>query len=852
MFALTVHQLTARKRRAVGAGLAIVLGVAFLFATLAVGDTMRSGFDTLYDEANAGTDVVVRNERVLGGDDDVRVRDALPADLAATLDGVAGVEAVVPVVDGIAQLAAADGSDLGGDGPPTLASSWIDDDIVNPFQLVDGRPPRPVPAGEPIEVVIDRGSARDGDLVLGAETFVKLPARQDVVVVGIAAFGDLDSLGPSTWVSFDADTAASLLLDDPSEVSSFALRATEGVDATQLRDVVATAVPAGVETLTGAELTAEQVADVEGDFVGFIRLFLLAFALVAVLVSTFSIHNTFTILVAQRMRESALLRAVGASRRQVLASTIGEAAIIGVVASAIGLAVGWGIGLVLRAALAAGGIELPGSGLVVTRGAVIAAVACGVVVTLVASLTPAVRAARVAPLAALRDAAVDRSGIARGPAVVGGLMIAAGVGLAALATSTSDGAFVRAGIGASLVVVGSVVAGAVLVRPAIAVLGAPVRWLRGERGRMADRNARRNPRRTSATASALMVGVAVVVLFTVLASSVVASIEQSVDRTFGGDLVIVQDSFSGASIDPVVAAELAALDEVTAVGAMAVGPALIDGIEGNLTAVDPDRFASVLDVGVAEGSLADLDRGQFAASRDRATERGWSVGDEIPLAFADGTSTTVELAALYTEADIAGPVLVDVADVPRAAGFQGDVAIMIDLAPGVGQQRGAAAVDAVAGALGAPEAQTRDEYMDTVVSQIQTFLGIVYGLLAVAVVIALMGIANTLALSIHERTRELGLLRALGQTRSELRSSVRWESVLIAVFGTVGGVVVGTFLGWTLVRAISAQEGFGVFTVPVGSLLTIMLVGALAGTLAAARPARRAARVDIIAALGSA
>jgi putative ABC transport system permease protein len=313
---------------------------------------------------------------------------------------------------------------------------------------------------------------------------------------------------------------------------------------------------------------------------------------------------------------------------------------------------------------------------------------------------------------------------------------------------------------------------------------------------------------------------------------------------------VLQDSYSGAAIDPTLATQLEELNGVDVAAGMSVGPALLDGDEVELTAVDPARFAEVLELGVVDGTI-DLAPGQLAMSAAEAADRGLTLGDEVGTTFVDGSARRFTLAATYGEVDIAGDVLVRVDEVPRRAGFEGDVAVLVDLAPGIGLTEGAAIVDRLGDELGAPQAQTRDQYLDTVIDEVQTLLGVVYGLLGLAVVIALMGIANTLALAIHERTRELGLLRAVGQTRAQLRAAVRWESTLIAVFGTIGGVGLGVFLGWTLVRAVAVQEGFGTFTAPAIPLVVITAIGAAAGTLAAVRPARRAARLDVVTALAT-
>jgi putative ABC transport system permease protein len=854
MFRFALRDLWARRRRLFATSTAVVLGVAFLFATLTLADTLRSGLGSLYAEQNAGLDVTVRNATVLGADEMQR-RSLLDAALADDLAEVDGVDRVRAVIEGSAQIVGADGTDLGGDGPPTMAINWIDDPELNAFEIVDGRPPSSVTADGPVEIVIDRLSAADGGLDVGSLTAVKTPVTTPAVVVGIASFAGRDSLGAATWVAFSDADARRLLLAGPagpadrsdSAVTSLAVVAAPGVDAATLRDSISEVLPAGAEALTGDQLTAEFVAAADSDFLGFIRIFLLAFAAIALLVATLSIYNTFSILVAQRTRQSALLRAIGASRRQVLTATLIEGMVTAVVASAIGLVVGYGLGVGLRELLAAFALELPGS-FVVSTTSVVVAVTTGIVVTVVACLLPAVRSAGVAPLAALREAAVDGSSASWTRTIVGALLLASGVVAAVTATSSSDGAFTRAGIGALLVVVGAVVVGPVVVGPVSSTLGAP---LPGESGRMAVRNARRNPRRTAATASGLLVGTAVVVLFTVLGSSVTASIDDTIGRTFGGDLVVLQQSFSGASIDPRFAPAIEATDDIEIAAAMSIGPALVGGVETEVTAVDPARFGAVLELDHAAGDIAALAPGEFAASADEVESRGWVVGDSVEVTLVDASSRTLTLRAIHTETDIAGDVVVDLADVSRSAGFEGDLAVLIGIADGVDEMTAATTVDTIGAGFGAPAAQTRTQYVDSIVSEVQTLLGLIYGLLGLAILIAVMGIANTLALSMHERTRELGLLRAVGQTRGQLRATVRWEALLIALFGTLAGVGLGVFLGWALTRAAAAQEGFGVFAVPPAPIVVIVVVGALAGVIAAVRPARRAARLDVLDALAT-
>jgi putative ABC transport system permease protein len=845
MFNVTLSGLWARKRRLFGTSFAVVLGVAFLVATLVLGATMREGFDQAFTDANAGIDVVVRSADEMGSDED-SVRAPLDASVVDDIAAVPGVRAAAPSVEGVATLIGSDGDRIGGNGPPTTGTNWIDDPALNSYRLAEGRAPE-----APGEVVIDRGAAKDGDLQVGDHTTVLTPAPVEVTIVGIATFGDADSLGPITSTAFTLPQATELFAQQPDTISSVLVAAEDGVSRETLRQEITEQLPARIEALTQSELTAEQNDEIGADFLDMFSMILLAFAGIALVVATFSIHNTFSILVAQRTRESALLRAIGASRRQVVTAVTIEALVIGAVASAIGFGVGLGLAAGLKALLASADMALPTSGLVVTTGTIAIAAVVGIVTTLVASVSPAIKASRVAPLAALRDVAIDRSSSSKLRAAIGALVAAAGVVAVVTASATEDGALSRAGLGALATLVGFVILGPVVARPSAAVLGAGASAARGVTGRLARRNAMRNPRRIAASASALMVGTAVVALFTTFGSSVKASIDEMVDDSFGGDLVVAQSDFSGAGIDPALAPAIVDLPEVDG----AVGASLVTGeINGDGVspmATDPAAVAAVLDLDDQQGALADVGPGELAVGRRWAEDHGVALGDVLPMSFVDGAAIDLTVANVYEREDVLGNMIMSSADWAPHARQATDVVVFVSLADGVSDAAGKAATTDVTEQYGAPNPQTRDEYTDSFGAEIDQMLYVIYGLLGIAVLIAVMGIGNTLALSIHERTRELGLLRAIGQSRSQLRSSLRWESVIVAVFGTIGGLGLGTFLGWGLMRALAAQEGFGVFSLPVAPLAVILGLAAVAGVVAATRPARRAARIDVLAAIAT-
>jgi putative ABC transport system permease protein len=844
MFRTTLKSINAHKRRLLATSMAVVLGVAFLAGTLTLGDTMRADFNDLFTATNAGTDVVIRSSTEVG-DSDFSQRGLLDASVVDQVTGVDGVAAAAPQIDGRGQIVGSDGDPLGGNGPPTLATNWIDDPDLNPYVLASGRAPE-----APGEVVIDRRSADEGQLDVGDATTIRVPRPIEVTVVGIATFGSADSAGPLTWAAFTTAYAQQVLLPTPDAVSAVAVAGAPGVSPSELVDRIEPILPDGAEALTGTALTAEQQDAIESDFLGFFEALLLAFAGIALVVATFSIYNTFSILVAQRTRESALLRALGASRRQVVVSVGVEALVVGLVASAVGIVAGAGLAAGLSALLDAAGMVPPSSGLVLSTGMVVTAMAVGVLVTLVASLAPAVRASRVPPLAALRDVAVDRSGASVWRATVGVVVAAAGVGLT-IGGTTGDGSLPLTGLGALLTVVGVVLLGPVAARPGSALLGRLV-VRRTMSGRLARRNAQRNPRRTAGTATALMVGVAVVTMFTVMAASVKRSVDDVVSQQFAGDLVIVSSDFSDTGLDPGLAGAIGDLPEVDVATGAGNAPMMVDGKDYVASVVDPPGLATLLDLEVSQGSVADLGADQVALHEDYAADHGLALGDRVPVGFADGSSEDLTVGAMFGNNELVGDVVIPrAAWVPHSAEPPTDVVVMIDLADGVSIAEAEPAVQAVADRFGAPDVQDRDEYIASVAGQVDQMLTIIYALLALAIVIALMGIANTLSLSIHERTRELGLLRAVGQTRRQLRSMVRGESLVVALFGTLGGLGLGIFLGWAIDRAIAASEGLGSFAIPTGQLALVVGLGALVGMIAAVRPARRASRLDVLAAIAT-
>ncbi|MFF1906824.1 ABC transporter permease [Kitasatospora sp. NPDC058218] len=849
---LSLRSLGAHKRRLVGTFLSILLGVAFLAGTMVLGDTLRSNFDTLFADANAGTDVVVRSADVLdspGTPGGVRA----PVDTALTerLRAVPGVAAAEASVQGAGQLVGSDGKPVGGQGPPTLAGNWITDGRLNPYRLAEGRVPQ-----APGEAVVNRGAAKAGGLHVGSTTVLRTPDPVTVTVVGIATFGDsADGMGPSTFTALTlGDAERYLTPKGTGQAGSIQLRAVDGTSQQELVRRIAPELPSGVEAITGTAATQESTAMVSGRFLTMFTTLLLVFAGIALLVATFTIHNTFAIVVAQRTRENALLRALGAVRGQVLGATLAEALAVGALASLGGLLAGIGVAAGLKTLFSALGFSLPTGGMVISTAAVVLPLLVGTLVAVGSALLPAVRAGRTAPLAALRETGVDRaaegwSGRAR--VVFGGLLVAVGVPVTVVGATDGPSVALTAG-GALAVLAGVVVLGPVAAALAVRTLGAPLPRLRGVSGTLARRNAARNPRRTAATASALMIGVAVVTLFTVFGASIKATLDSTVSSSFAGDLAVTAPSFGagGSGVSPKLADALAQLPEVQQTVGLGRGVARIDGHGRVLDVTDPARLAGIVDLGRVDGALDTLGTDGLAVTRSEAQQRGWRLGQSVSVAFADGTGGPFTIRALYEDGGLAGDYLITRQAWAPHRGQDADTMVAVGLKASVPLGVGRAAVEKAAAPFGNPQVQDRDQYAASAAAGVDMMLSVVYALLALAVLIALLGIANTLTLAVHERTRELGLLRAVGQTRAQLRGMVRWESVLVAAFGTVGGLGLGAFLGWALVRA-SDSAGTGSFAIPPGQLVIVLVAGLAAGAVAGLRPAGRAARLDVLRAIAT-
>ncbi|MDH3249739.1 MAG: ABC transporter permease [Acidimicrobiia bacterium] len=848
MWRLGLRQLAAKKFRLLSTTMAVLLGVAFLAGSLVLVDTIGKTFDDLFAEIGQGVDAHVRSAESIESDfGDVRgtIDEALIDEIAA----VDGVLAYHGHTEGFAQLIDKDGDAMGdlGPGPPTLGFAWTEIEDLNPMRLFGDESRAPGPG----EVVIDRSSADTAGFEIGDLVTILLQnGPEEFVISGIATFGDEDSALGATMALFDTATAQRVL-GEPGRLDSIDVVAVDGVSQEELRDRLAEVMPPAAEVLTGDQLIKEN-QDAVAESLGFFTTFMVVFAVVALFVGAFIIYNTFSIIVAQRAKEMALLRALGATSRQILASVQVEALVVGLIASLLGIVAGVGVAVGLKALLAGLQIDIPAGGVVFTSRTVVVSLIVGVGVTTLSAVTPALRAARTPPMAALREATVDQSGRSIIRTVIGTLITGAGVAaiLAGLFRDV-DNAVSFVGAGAVLVFLGVAALGPIIAGPVSALLGMPLRTFRGFPGMLASENAQRNPKRTSATASALMIGVGLVGFITIFAASATASIKKSIDDTFIGDIIVESGSIGFGGLSPDLATDLNDLPEVQAASGVRVGIAEVNFWPETVVGFDTATIEQVVDIAVTSGSLDDLGPNQIAVDQDKATEEGWAVGDTISARFADTGPQTLEIVAIFNEdADLADRYVMGYPGFEQHFSDVFDSRIYVITDPTVGPDEARVAVENAASGFPNADVQDLTEFKEARAAEINQILGLIYALLGLSIIIAVIGIANTLALSIVERTHELGLLRAVGLTRRQLRSAVRWESVIIALLGAVLGLAVGIFFGWAVVKAL-ADDGFSRLVIPPVQLIVVALIAAIVGVLAAIGPARRAANLDILRAIGA-
>jgi putative ABC transport system permease protein len=850
MWNATLKGLLAHKLRLAATALAIVLGVSFVAGTYVLTDTISATFDQLFTQVTKGIDVAIRSQETFGDARTGQTREPMPASLLDQLQRLDGVRVGEGSVTGYAQLVGKDGKPVTTGGAPTLGISTAQHSAFTAGSTIrSGR----LPSG-PDEVAVDANTAEQEGLAPGDRVKVLFqgPARE-FTVSGVIGFGQADNLGGARLVGFDLATAQQVL-NREGKFDEIDLEAEDSVTPEQLRDRVRAALNnPRYEVLTGQQLAGDNAASINDTIGRFLSTALLAFAFVALLVGGFLLFNTFTIIVAQRTRELALLRCLGASRRQVLSSVLAEAVIVAVVASLVGLGLGVLIASGLKALLSGFlGADIPTTGIVFRPRTVIVSLAVGVIITVLAALPPALKATRVPPVAALQpETAFAPGGFRRRRILLGLLITAAGVAALLAGLFRSEGnRLVNVASGAVVVFFGVAILSPLIARPLAGVIGWPFARAFRLPGALARQNAMRSPRRTASTAAALMIGLALVAFVSIFAASIKASVNRALDQSVAADYILENPAHPHV-FSTEVAARLRGKPELSVVATTRLGGWKLHETGKTLQAVDPAAYQQVVRTEVTAGNLGDLASGGLAVKDTVARANGWSVGERVPMEFPRGGLQQVPVKAIYKDNQLNGDYLLSLREYERGYTEQQDFQVYVKAAPRVSPASSLAAVEPVMTHFPNVAVRDRATYKAEQAERIGQLLNLFYALLGLAVLIALFGIVNTLALSIFERVRELGLLRAVGATRGQLRSMIRWEGVIVAILGAVLGLAVGVFFGWTVVRALRVQ-GITEFALPAGQLVLFVVAAGLAGVLAAVLPGRRAARIDVLQAITTA
>lgn len=820
--------------------LAIALGVGLVAASFMFTDSLDRAFDELFGSSLAGFDLQVRP--VVDNDLAFTQGKPLEESMVDEVLSVPGVEAAAGSLFGLAQVAI-DGEPVQSGQAPSFVVSWPS--LVSTFAVRTGQQP-----DEADEAALDPSTAARYEVTAG-ETIqvVGVGEPTTFIVTGTAGIEGFDSFGGAVSVYVTLATAQELL-DLPDQVLTIEVQTDDQISIDDMIARVDPLLPDGVEVVSAQSAAEDQLATFK-DALGFLNTFLLVFAGVTVFVAAFQIQNTFRIIVAQRTQELAILRAVGASRRQVIGMVVAEAVVVGVIASVAGLGLGVVLAQLIRRLLSFGG-ALPSAPLQLTGRTVLVAMVTGLVITLISALLPARSASRVAPVAALRQVqAPDTSVSLRRRSLLGLALTALGVavlagGLLLDLSESSISNIALVGAGAGLIFIGVAVLAAVVARPVTGAVGAPLRAL-GVPGRLAVDNAGRSPRRTAATASALMVGLALVGLTLVLADSLKTTAARLLDERFRADLVVSPAGFGGSRLSPELAVRIAQMPEVEVASAVRGGQVEVEEQTRFLVGGDTDTLGQLVDFTMTEGAITDIGPGSIGMRRVLAEHLDLHVGDQVTVRFARTGDQTFDIAAIYDARGVGAGLLLDLPTFISNFTERFDDQIFIDLADGVGIEQGKAAVEQVAETFVGAEVFDQSEFKEQASAQIDQLVRLVFGLLGVAVVIAIFGITNTLSLSVLERTREIGLLRAVGMSRRQVRRSISWEAVLIALLGAILGMALGLFFAWAVVAAL--DDDVLRLSIPWGQVAVAVVAAALAGVIAALGPAWRASRKDILGAI---
>ncbi len=841
MWKVTWRNLMARKIRLALSGFAIVLGVAFVAGSFIFTDALAGSFNGIVSGTTSDVEVAPKGANNFDSMQDTRT---IPASVVDDIDALPQVEKAY----GVAQMQGvyiigANGKLVGGNGPPGFAFNYTEARSLSGdriLTLADGS----LPAG-PGEVALDQAAVDKAGYKIGDTVTLVTPVDPPTIkakLTGVVDFGSKGGLVGATLSVFDEQTMHDVFFGGKDVFTSISVNIPEGVTQQQATAAIRGVLPAGVAATAGDVYAEKNKSDI-ADQLKFINIFLLVFAAVAVVVSTFLIINTFSILVAQRSRELALLRAMGASRRQVRRSVLLEAFSVGLIGSTIGLGVGYLLALGIRALFATFGLDLSGADFPLRLRTIVVCYAVGLVVTMFAAYLPARRASKIAPVAAMRDdVALPESALRK--RLVGGIgLTVLGITGIVLGFAGSGGSGVSlVGLGTLAILIGVSLMSPVLGIPLIRVLGVLYRKLFGTVGVLARENSLRNPRRTAATASALMIGLTLVALMSILGASMKASFDKVISAAVNSQLVVsnaIQTPFS-----PAIAAQIRPINGVATVAQFRQAPGKVDGESSWIGAADPNQLSQALNVNMTAGQAGFPTNG-ILVDANVADSNNLQVGDTATLKFQNDQPLKVSVAGLFVANSMPTQYIVSLETMQSGGLEPADSLLFITTDPGADIAQVRSSIDVILKDLPTVSLKNPQEFVDEQLSFINQFLFIVYALLGLAIVIAVLGIINTLALSVIERTREVGLLRAIGLSRRQLRQMVRLESVSIALLGATLGIAMGLIFGIALQRAI-ADQGLDVLGIPWVTLVIFLVAAGLVGVLAAVLPARRAAKLNVL------
>jgi len=837
MFRISLKSILGHKFRFLLTLAAVVLGVGFVVASFVIRDGLKETFNSLFEDINAETDVQVRGFVDFSESDfqsDPLIDESLLA-AVRSIDGVA--EAIAGAgFDGITPVGP-DGEPLASLGPPMLGFNYVDS-ALTPTRLVEGTAPR---RGE---FTIDIGTAEREGFVVGETYDVIFPnGRETFTLSGLVTFGE-DNATVGAVLSLYETSEFQELTDTVGRIQTISIRADSGVTSSELVARIQTELPDGVEAVTSATVIEEDQADI-GQIIDIIGNAITGFALVSLLVASFLISNIFNITIGQRVRELALLRAMGATTTQVRISVLTEAGIIGLIAAVLGIGFGAVVALAIRAMLNAVGFGLPEFGINISTGTIITAVVIAIGVTLLASLLPAFQAGRVPPVAAMHDG--YQLPIRRKPRrILGGAITSLGVVLMliGLFVSTSGlGLIAVLGGGSVLVFVGITTLSPLFASPVVRIIGAPLRKF-GFTGRLAQENSAGSAHKTASAAGALMIGLALVAAAGVVGASLKQSISNTLDTSIQADFFIGGGG-PGTGFGSSLARDLRATGEFDQVAAFRFGNIRVAGETKDVFATNFDQLDGLIDPDVVSGSLSDAAPTSILLHEDPASDLGVSIGDPITVEFASGGSTELMVAAIYTDALVLGNWVIDIAVWDEYFSLDSDLFVAAKIADGVEISAAQQALDVISEKFPQVDIQDQAEFQQSRENQVDSLLAVINVMLGFALIIALLGIAITMTLAVFERTREIGMLRAVGMTRKQARWMIIAESMLVALFGAVLGLSVGVLFGWAAVSAIP-DSVVNTFAIPWLSLIFALIISAIIGVLAGLFPAWRAGRMNVL------